>query len=198
MHAAAFFRPHRRAASRRARARGSGRCCRRSGAEKPRLARRRRPARRRAAGSRRPQGSPRPSAPATKSHGATELLACAGRPCMEVRDEARVRRARSQWQTRRSPPLADTSVSLVPRPSRSGATRIAFASPVRAERRRPWWSSVIHRPSSALRGAARAATAPNARMPLHCSSERAPTPGPPGGRRCRAGRRSTSSTISRR
>src|SRR5439155_7856563 len=77
---------------------------------------------------------------------------------------------RTTWQTRRSFPHARRAAAPSPRcrasarrkrnelrtrcrcssTRRSGARRIAFACPVKAERKRPWSSSVMSRPSSAL------------------------------------------------
>src|SRR5204863_910825 len=53
-------------------------------------------------------------------------------------------------------------------------TRIAFAWPVKADRRRPWSNDVSSRPISAVDGNGpsdgRSATAPNAAIPLHAPS----------------------------
>ena len=104
--------------------------------------------------------------PATKSAATQKLLIRVRRRDMDVGHEV----APSSPESLRDSPLAGSAHHhRLVLASRGAETRIAFACPVKAERTRPWWSSVIHFPSTALPRRGSAATAPTACIPLQCS-----------------------------
>ena len=91
-----------------------------------------------------------------------------------------------------------STIESSPTARSSGCSRIAFAWPVSAERKRPWWIAVVSRPSATLRSSGRAAIAPKTCIPLQSREPLAATrPAAPAGRARPAGPRSRAGSSAR-